>query len=172
MLRTFQKELGGLPLIAEDLGLITPDVEKLRDSFGLPGMRVLQFAFGGDSSNPHLPHNAAPNSIMYTGTHDNDTTPGWWASAPKDQKVKARRYAPGIENDVAWEMIRLAWSSVSHVAIAPIQDLLELGSKARMNTPGQAAGNWNWRLPDGTDYSKPLERLASLTELYGRGAAD
>jgi 4-alpha-glucanotransferase len=172
MLRTFQKELGGLPLIAEDLGLITPDVEKLRDSFGLPGMRVLQFAFGGDSSNPHLPHNAVPNTVMYTGTHDNDTTAGWWASAPKDQRARARRYAPAIEKDPSWEMIRLAWSSVSQVAIAPIQDLLELGSKARMNTPGRADGNWDWRLPEETDYSKPLERLADLTELYGRGEAD
>lgn len=172
MLRTFQKELGGLPLIAEDLGLITPDVEKLRDSFGLPGMRVLQFAFGGDSSNPHLPHNAVQNTVMYTGTHDNDTTAGWWASAPKEQRARARRYAPGIEKDPSWEMIRLAWSSVSQVAIAPIQDLLELGSKARMNTPGRADGNWDWRLPEGTDYSKPLERLAGLTELYGRAAPD
>lgn len=170
MLRTFQKELGGLPLIAEDLGLITPDVEKLRDSFGLPGMRVLQFAFGGDSSNPHLPHNAVPNTVMYTGTHDNDATAGWWRSAPKDQKEKARRYAPGIGKDAAWEMIRLAWSSVSQVAIAPIQDLLGLGSKARMNTPGTSEGNWEWRLSEGADYSKPLKRLASLTELYGRAA--
>lgn len=168
MLRTFQNELGGLPLIAEDLGLITPDVELLRDRFGLPGMRVLQFAFGDDSSNPHLPHNAVPNTIMYTGTHDNDTSAGWWASTPRDQKAKARRYAPGIEKDVAWEMIRLAWSSVSQVAIAPVQDLLSLGSKARMNMPGQCEGNWGWRLSEGMNYKKPLERLAELTELYGR----
>ena len=161
-----------MPLIAEDLGLITPDVELLRDRFGLPGMRVLQFAFGGDSSNPHLPHNAVPNTIMYTGTHDNDTTAGWWASAPKDQKAKARRYAPGIEKDAAWEMIRLAWSSVSEVAIAPIQDLLGLGSKARMNTPGKPKGNWGWRIPEGANYAQSLERLAELTELYGRGHAD
>ncbi|HEY2588315.1 MAG TPA: 4-alpha-glucanotransferase [Tepidisphaeraceae bacterium] len=168
MLRTFQKELGGLPLIAEDLGLITPDVEALRDGFGLPGMRVLQFAFGGDSANPHLPHNAVPNSIMYTGTHDNDTTTGWWRSAPKDQKAKARRYAPGLEKDIPCEMIRLAWASVSNVAITPVQDLLGLGSKARMNTPGQAEGNWGWRMPETAKVDRPLERLAELTELYGR----
>jgi 4-alpha-glucanotransferase len=168
MLRTFQKELGGLPLIAEDLGLITPDVEALRDAFGLPGMRVLQFAFGGDATNPHLPHNAVPNSIMYTGTHDNDTTAGWWRSAPKDQKAKARRYASGLEKDVAWEMIRLAWASVSDVAITPVQDLLGLGSKARMNTPGKPEGNWAWRLPERAKLARSLEQLAKLTELYGR----
>jgi 4-alpha-glucanotransferase len=168
MLRTFQRELGGLPVIAEDLGLITPDVEALRDDFGLPGMRVLQFAFGGDSSNPHLPHNAIPNTLTYTGTHDNDTSSGWWSSAPKDQKTKARRYAPGIEKDPAWEMIRLAWSSVSRIAIVPAQDLLKLGSRARMNTPGRAEGNWLWRLDGKTGLAGPLERLQGLSVLYGR----
>lgn len=168
MLRTFQNELGGLPLIAEDLGLITPDVEMLRDEFGLPGMRVLQFAFGGDRSNPHLPHNAVPNSIMYTGTHDNDTTAGWWSSLPKDQKAHARRYAPELRNDAVWEMIRLAWASVSRIAIVPIQDLLELGSTARMNTPGQPEGNWRWRLAERPGLNSRLERLAELGRLYGR----
>lgn len=168
MLRTFQQELNGLPLIAEDLGLITPDVEALRDGFGLPGMRVLQFAFGGDSANPHLPHNAVPNSVIYTGTHDNDTTAGWWRSALKDQKAKARRYAPGLEKDVPWELVRLAWASVSRIAIAPLQDLLGLGSNARMNTPGQPEGNWAWRLPEGANLTRPLERLGELSGLYGR----
>ena len=170
MLGTFQKELGGLPLIAEDLGLITPDVEKLRDDFGLPGMRVLQFAFGGDSTNPHLPHNAAPNTVIYTGTHDNDTTVGWWKSLPKDQRAKARRYAPAIEKGVAWEMIRLAWSSVSAIAIAPVQDLLRLGSNARMNVPGRAKGNWGWRLTQGRNVDRALDHLAQMSELYGRHA--
>ena len=169
MLKTIARELGGLPLIAEDLGLITPDVEKLRDSFGLPGMRVLQFAFGGDSTNPHLPHNASANTVIYTGTHDNDTTAGWWASAPKDQKAKARRYAPALASDVAWEMIRLAWASVSDVAIAPVQDLLGLGSNARMNVPGQAEGNWGWRLDSLGRLASPIARLRDMTELYGRG---
>lgn len=168
MLLTFRKELGGLPLIAEDLGLITPDVEALRDELGLPGMRVLQFAFGGDSSNPHLPHNAVPNTIMYTGTHDNDTTAGWWSSLPKDQKARARRYAPGMGKDAVWEMIRLAWSSVSKIAIVPIQDLLELGSQARMNTPGLAEGNWRWRLAEQRTLNRALDRLAEFVQLYGR----
>lgn len=169
MLKTIGKELGGLPLIAEDLGLITPDIEKLRDDFRLPGMRVLQFAFGGDSTNPHLPHNAIANTVIYTGTHDNDTTAGWWASAPKDQKAKARRYAPALVGDVVWEMIRLAWSSVSDVAIAPVQDLLGLGSNARMNVPGRAEGNWAWRLDSLRRLAPPMARLGDMTELYGRG---
>jgi len=168
MLRAFQKQFGGLPLIAEDLGLITPDVEKLRDGFNLPGMRVLQFAFGGDSTNPHLPHNALRNTVIYTGTHDNDTTTGWWASAPKDQKQKARRYAPGIERGPSWEMIRLAWASVSNVAIAPVQDLLELGSNARMNVPGHPDGNWRWRLSGSLELRGALDRLGEYSALYGR----
>jgi 4-alpha-glucanotransferase len=168
MLHALQIHLGGLPLIAEDLGLITPDVEKLRDGFHLPGMRVLQFAFGGDSTNPHLPHNAQPNTVIYTGTHDNDTTAGWWASSPRDQKSKARRYAPGIATDPAWDLIRLAWASVSEIAIAPVQDILGLGSASRMNVPGRADGNWRWRLSGREKLTEGLNRLGEYSALYGR----
>ena len=168
LLHTLQTQLGGLPLIAEDLGLITPDVEELRDEFHLPGMRVLQFAFGGDSANPHLPHNARPNTVIYTGTHDNDTAAGWWRSAPRDQKAKARRYAPAIEKDAAWELIRLAWASVSDIAITPVQDLLQLGSRSRMNIPGRAEGNWRWRLTGDEKLPDALNRLAEYSALYRR----
>ena len=167
LLKAVRRKLKGLPLIAEDLGLITPDVEKLRDDFGLPGMRVLQFGFGGDAANPHLAHNFLPRSVAYTGTHDNDTSAGWWRSLSKSQKRHARRYVPGIEKDPARSLIRLAWESVAELAIAPAQDVLGLGSEARMNVPGSANGNWNWRLREAPSL-KHAEELRSLTELYGR----
>ena len=137
-----------MPFIAEDLGLITPEVYALRDQFHLPGMRVLQFAFGGDAENPHLPHNYLPNTVVYTGTHDNATTRGWYEALPDDQRQNLWHYLQrpaGESNETAWELIRLAWSSVAALAIAPLQDVLNLGAEAYMNVPGRAEGNWRWR---------------------------
>ena len=162
--------IGDLPVIAEDLGVITPPVEELRDSLRLPGMRVLQFAFGDDPQNPHLPHNHVPNSVAYTGTHDNDTTVGWFASLPARERKRVRRYLPDVTDakHAAWPMIRETWKSVAALAIAPVQDVLGLGSAARMNTPGTATGNWQWRAAEGFDRGAWIDRLADLTRLYGR----
>src|SRR5271155_1964682 len=140
--------LGHLPFIAEDLGLITADVQALRDQFRLPGMRVLQFAFDGHADNPYLPHNFVSNTVVYTGTHDNATTRQWYEELPEDQRQNLWRYlnrAPGGSTEAAPELMRLAWSSVAALAIAPLQDLLNLGGEARMNLPGRADGNWRWR---------------------------
>jgi 4-alpha-glucanotransferase len=139
--------LGRLPIIAEDLGVITPPVERLRDRFGFPGMKVLQFAFGGDETNAYLPHRHIRNSVVYTGTHDNDTTVGWFRKAPRKEKIGALRYTGTDGRRIALDMMRLALSSVSDMAILPLQDVLELGTHARMNTPGHPEGNWAWRLP-------------------------
>ncbi len=138
--RTVQRELGGLPFIAEDLGLITPDVRVLRDQFRLPGTKVLQFAFDGHSDNPYLPENYSSNTVVYTGTHDNDTTRGWFEALPQNQREKVWNYLrrkPGESSEIAWELIRLAWSSVAALAMAPLQDVLNLGTEARMNLPGR-----------------------------------
>lgn len=159
--------LGDLPFIAEDLGEITPDVEALRDRLGLPGMKVLQFAFS-DPENGHLPHNFPnANVAVYTGTHDNDTTVGWWSSAPKEQKRFARRYLnkrPPTPRD----FVRLAHASVAARAVVPMQDLLALGSETRMNTPGTAQGNWTWRMHEDALTPKLAEDLRELTDLYYR----
>jgi 4-alpha-glucanotransferase len=160
--------LGRLPLIAEDLGLITPDVERLRDSLNLPGMRVLQFAFGDDAENPYLPHNYNHASVAYTGTHDNDTTRGWYGTLTDEERDPIRRYLARDGSDIAWDFIRLAWSSVADLAIAPLQDVLNLGSEARMNTPGRPDGNWTWRVPPNAIRDDILGRLKDLSVLYGR----
>lgn len=131
-----------LPIAAEDLGVITPEVDALRESFGLPGMRVLQFAFSGDPDNPHLPANYAANTIAYTGTHDNDTTLGWYRSLPEDVRRTVREFADG---PLPWAMLEVLWRCVANLAIVPMQDLLALDSRHRMNTPGRAEGNWRWR---------------------------
>jgi 4-alpha-glucanotransferase len=161
-----QKELGTLPFIAEDLGVITPDVSALRDQFQLPGTRVLQFAFDGHSDNPYLPGNYIQNTVVYTGTHDNDTTRGWFETLPEDQRRNLWNYvkrAPGKSDEVAWELIRLAWSSTAGLAIAPLQDLLNLGAEARMNVPGSMGGNWRWRCTDEMLSQQIFERLLGLT---------
>lgn len=160
--------LGELPLVAEDLGLITADVDELRKEFGLPGMRVLQFAFS-DPQNKYLPHNFdEQNTVVYTGTHDNDTTRGWFATISEKERDFVRRYLGRDGSDIAWDLIRLAWSSVADVAIAPLQDVLNLGSEARMNTPGKAENNWSWRMPNGAMADSAFQRLQDLTVLYGR----
>lgn len=168
LLKTLLSALGGLPFIAEDLGLITPQVEALRDDFGLPGMRVLQFAFGGSFDNPFLPHQYSRNAVVYTGTHDNDTTAGWYASLSADEQARVRRYASCDGAHVAWDLVRLAWASVADLAIAPLQDVLGLGPEARMNTPGNPTDNWRWRFTRPMLRNDLLDWLRDLTETYGR----
>ncbi|NIM93727.1 MAG: 4-alpha-glucanotransferase [Anaerolineales bacterium] len=165
---TIQQELGELPLIAEDLGVITPGVEKLRESYNLPGMKVLQFAFDGDSENDFLPHNYPTRCLVYTGTHDNDTTTGWFQNASDDERDYCRRYLASSGDDIAWALIRSAWSSVADIAIAPMQDFLSLGSKARMNYPSRAEGNWTWRVNERELTASLAGRIWELNSLYGR----
>jgi 4-alpha-glucanotransferase len=168
------KELGGLPFLAEDLGLITPDVSALRDQFGLPGTRVLQFAFDGHSDNPHLPDNYNSNTIVYTGTHDNPTTREWYEELPASQRQLLWRYLKrpeGRNSDPAPTLIELAWSSRAALAVVPMQDVLNLGAEARMNMPGRIAGNWCWRCPEEMLPAPEAERLEKLTKAAGRSCA-
>ena len=160
--------LGDPPLIAEDLGVITPDVEALRDRFGFPGMKVLVFAFGSGPANPFLPHNYAhPNFVVYTATHDNDTTVGWWQRATEEERDFTRRYLASDGSDIAWDLIRAAWASVAKWALAPVQDVLRLDNAARMNYPGRMGGNWAWRmtvpLPEDA-----IARLREFNAIYER----
>lgn len=160
--------LGDVPIIAEDLGLITPEVEALRARFGFPGMKILQFAFGADATNEYLPHNLPRDCVVYTGTHDNDTTLGWYEKAPEEEKARARRYLGRDGGDICWDLIRAALASVADLAIVPAQDLLGIGSEGRMNVPGRAAGNWAWRMR-GDDLTVDLiGKLRDLNDLYGR----
>ena len=160
--------LGGLPIIAEDLGEITPDVITLRDNLGLPGMKVLQFAFANDAEDLFLPHNFISNCVCYTGTHDNDTSSGWYQSAPETERDFIRRYLGRSGDAIAWDMIRAAWSSVAAFALAPVQDFLDLGSEARMNFPGKPSGNWSWRMPPGAQSDLLKKRIKELATLYNR----
>jgi 4-alpha-glucanotransferase len=162
-----QRELGTLPFIAEDLGLITPDVYALRDEFHLPGMRILQFAFDGKSDNPYLPHNYDRNTVVYTGTHDNPTTRGWFDGLPDDQRQNLWNYLKlpgGDSGDVSPALLNLAWSSVAALSMAPLQDLLNLGSEARMNIPGSLEGNWGWRCTESMLSDRAFEWLRDLTK--------
>jgi len=168
-----KRELGTLPFIAEDLGMITADVPALRDRYQLPGMRVLQFGFDGDSGNPHLPNNYAHNTVAYTGTHDNPTTRGWFDELPDDQRQNLRSYLKlpgGDSGDVSPALMNLAWSSVAAVSMAPLQDLLNLGKEARMNIPGRLEGNWNWRCTEGMLSDRAFEWLRDLTKNSKRSA--
>jgi 4-alpha-glucanotransferase len=157
-----------LPIIAEDLGEIDDSVIELRNKFGLPGMKILQFAFENPNENDFLPHNYTPNCVCYTGTHDNDTTLGWYTHAYEASKDKLRRYYSTDASDICWVMIRACFSSVANMAIVPMQDVLKLDSWARMNTPGVGEGNWAWRFK-ASDLSKQLsDRLLETSKLYGR----
>ncbi len=162
------KRLGELPLIAEDLGSLTPEVETLRDECGFPGMRILQYGFGGDARNRDLPHNYIPHCVAYTGTHDNDTSLGWYKAAPKNIRRHLRSYLRSNGREIHWDMIRAVWSSVADTAIVPAQDILGLDSEARMNTPATVKGNWQWRLQDGQLDDDLAGRLREITELFGR----
>jgi 4-alpha-glucanotransferase len=172
--RAVQRELGTLPFIAEDLGLITPDVYVLRDQFDLPGMRILQFALDGKPDNPYLPGNYDLNTVVYTGTHDNPTTRGWFDELPIDLKQKVQDYlklAGGESVDVAPALMNLAWSSVAALSMAPLQDLLNLGKEARMNVPGRADGNWGWRCTEDMLSGRVLDWLRDLTKNSNRSGA-
>lgn len=161
--------LGDVPIIAEDLGIITPEVEKLRDDFKLPGMKILQFAFAGEADNAYLPHNYRnPHCIVYTGTHDNDTSKGWFAEATPKESKQVRAYLGVDGSDIAWDLIRAAWGSRAELAMAPAQDFLSLGTEARMNIPGTADGNWRWRLKPGQMNAPLAQKLRALTERTGR----
>jgi 4-alpha-glucanotransferase len=162
-----RNSLGDLPILAEDLGVITPDVIALRDQFELPGMKILQFAFSGPE-NPFLPHSYPHNCAVYTGTHDNDTSRGWYESAPEEEKDFAHRYLDMDGSHFAWDLIRSAWQSVAVFALAPLQDFLNLGTSARMNYPSRLGGNWEWRM-DEKDLSDELkERIKEINWLYQR----
>ncbi|MBI4864366.1 MAG: 4-alpha-glucanotransferase, partial [Candidatus Riflebacteria bacterium] len=163
-----REALGGLPIIAEDLGVITPEVEALRDGFALPGMRILQFGFGDDPTNVYLPHNFDKNCVVYTGTHDNETTVGWFHGLSDREKGVVRKYLGEGPDQIPWSLIRLAFSSVASLAVIPAQDLLGLGCEARMNSPGRASGNWGWRLRPGALTADVGKRLLSLAKVYGR----
>ena len=171
--------LGELPIIAEDLGVITPDVEKLRDDLGFPGMHVLQFAFGSDATNSDLPHNYSRNLVVYTGTHDNDTTVGWFTSREGQGSTRAAdeinrerefclKYLKSDGLEINWDFIRAALASVADVAIVPLQDLLGLGNEARMNLPNSTSGNWAWRFEEDALSEEVATRLHDLTRTYGR----
>jgi 4-alpha-glucanotransferase len=161
--------LGEIPIIAEDLGLITPDVIALRDAFHLPGMKVLQFAFDSNEANDYIPHNYTKNCVVYTGTHDNETVNGWYENANDRDSQYVLEYLNSNGKDIAWDMIRCAWASVADIAIAPMQDILNLGADARMNLPGTTQDNWQWRMQEGDTTETLAEKLAHLTRIYGRG---
>ena len=164
------QKLGKLPIVAEDLGVITPEVEALRDRFGFPGMKVLHFAFDSDRANPFLPFNYSnPNCVVYTGTHDNDTTIGWFEKRSHEENARVIDYLGCLCDDgIHWNLMRLALGSAANQAIFPFQDILGLGSDARMNTPGVAEGNWRWRYrPEAVNYELG-DRLKYFTYLYGR----
>jgi 4-alpha-glucanotransferase len=166
-----RREFGGMPFIAEDLGIITPDVVALRDRCGLPGMRVVQFGFDGNPENPHLPHTWTNHVVAYTGTHDNNTTRGWFEALPDSQKQVVRKYLGSSGEDshgIGAGLMRSAWPSAAGLTIAPLQDVLDLGAEARMNLPGRAQGNWRWRWVGGTTSEQPFRRLAELTSTSGR----
>jgi len=158
-----------LPIIAEDLGMITDEVHALRDRSGLPGMKVLHFGFDGDPAHEYLPHNYRPDCVVYLGTHDNDTTLGWFEELGESQRGFALRYL-GIDGhaDLVQALIRAAFVSVADIAIVTVQDLLRLGTEARMNTPGTSGGNWQWRYQAGALNEALAQELAGLTEIYGR----
>ena len=160
--------LGDLPLIAEDLGFITEDVHELRKAIDVPGMKILQFAFAQTDS-PHLPHRFEPRTVVYTGTHDNDTARGWYATAPDDERDIARDYLGCEQTDIAWGLIRAAYTSVAEIAVVPVQDILALGSEGRMNRPGAPHDNWTWRLRPGALTREHAEKLRRLGEITGRG---
>lgn len=181
LFNTLKWVFGELPILAEDLGVITPDVEELRDGFGFPGMRILQFAWGGDAKNIDLPHNYIPNSCVYTGTHDNDTTVGWFNSVAgkgsgrsakqiKKEKDFCLKYLRSDGKEIHWDFIRAVLGSVANTAIIPMQDLLGSGNDARMNLPASTSGNWQWRCGEKDFNEKLAKRLKDLVELYGRAA--
>jgi 4-alpha-glucanotransferase len=174
LFEAIRNELGQLPFIVEDLGLITPDVHALRDQFRLPGTRVLQFAFDGQPDNPYLPNNFVPNTVAYTGTHDNPPTREWYEELPGYQRQNFWSYlkrTPGEKAEAASALINLGWSSVAALVIAPLQDLLNLGAESRMNVPGRASGNWRWRSSENMLTDQAFNWLQDLTRTSKRSSA-
>jgi 4-alpha-glucanotransferase len=164
-----REALGELPFIAEDLGLITREVDELREQFGMPGMRILQFGFGDRGSHNYLPHRYVPNTVVYTGTHDNDTTLGWWEhGATAAEKASVATYLQPAAGDIVWAMIRAAAASVADLCLFPLQDILGLGSEARMNVPSQSENNWGWRAEPGALTLDTAKKLAALMEMTDR----
>lgn len=168
LFQAIRHELGELPIIVEDLGIITRDVEELRTSLELPGMKVLQFAFDGQSDNPYLPHMYDRRCVVYTGTHDNQTTVGWFHSCSESQRTQVRTYLGTDGSDISWDFIRLALASVADLAVVPLQDIMRLGDDARMNRPGVAFGNWTWRYQAHQLHDGLARGLRELTSVYGR----
>jgi 4-alpha-glucanotransferase len=176
--------LGALPILAEDLGVITPEVDALREQLGFPGMRILQMAFGNDPKAPtYRPHNHIQHCVIYTATHDHNTTVGWFTAAPGSQTTQAPKevetereyvlqYVGTDGTEIHWDMIRLALGSVACMAIFPLQDVLGLGTQARMNLPGTLRGNWEWRFTKEMLIPSIQERLRELTRIYDRGPSD
>jgi 4-alpha-glucanotransferase len=160
--------IGSLPLVAEDLGVITKEVRRLRDGLELPGMKVLQFGFSGEADNEHLPHNYPRRCVAYTGTHDNDTTAGWFQTAPEEEQQACELYLGSLSGEIGWDLLRVLWGSVANWAIAPLQDLLGLGSEGRMNFPGRPQGNWSWRFAQDALTPELQERVRQLNRVYGR----
>jgi 4-alpha-glucanotransferase len=172
LFHAIESALGPLPLVAEDLGVITPDVDRLRRQFGFPGMRVLQFAWaqGDGSANRYLPHNHEPDTVAFTGTHDNDTAVGWWANASEAERHHLREYLATDGHDIAWDLIRAVHASVADTAIVPLQDVLRLGSEHRMNVPAAGEGQWRWRFSWADVRPEHAEQLLRISRLYGRAA--
>lgn len=168
LFEAFEKALGGLPIIAEDLGIITPEVIALRDRFDLPGMRVLQFAFGEDESNHFLPHNYVTNAVAYTGTHDNDTSVGWWSSVTPKERDFVQNYLSSDGKEIHWDMIRAISASKANTVIFPLQDVLGLSGEHRMNYPGQPLGNWEWRFSWDQINPEQTQTLAKISIDSGR----
>ena len=169
LFNAIKNELGDLPIIAEDLGSLTPSVIQLREDSTFPGMKILQFAFDSGEENDYLPHTYDRNSVVYTGTHDNDTTVGWYSKAEDKDKNWVKDYLDITDDSyIHWNFIKLAWSSVADIAIAPIQDFLGLGDEARINTPGIAAGNWQWRLSKNVLTDELAGKISYITKMYGR----
>lgn len=168
LLAALEKEFGHIPLIAEDLGIITAEVDKLRMDFNLPGMKILQFAFGDTDTNPYLPHNYDHNCVVYTGTHDNDTTLGWYNSLNDHDKHRVYSYLGYSQASMPYLLIGTAFSSVANLAIVPMQDILELGSAGRMNTPGTTEGNWKWRFSWEQLTEQQVARLSGLVRMFSR----
>jgi 4-alpha-glucanotransferase len=169
LFHALEAALGPLPLVAEDLGMITPEVDALRQELGLPGMKVLQFGFSDKGAHIHLPHRFAPETVAYTGTHDNNTTLGWWKTASMKERNAVEALVGPVAKRPVWPLIYALEGSVAQLALIPAQDLLELGAEARMNTPSVAAGNWSWRAPEASWTPELAARLAALTEVTDRG---
>jgi 4-alpha-glucanotransferase len=165
---TIEKNLGKLPIIAEDLGVITPDVIEMRDQFNFPGMRILQFAFSSDGNDPFLPHNYPVNCVAFTGTHDNAPSKGWFQDTPSKEQIFCRNYLNSNAKHIAWDMMRKIWSSSAIFAIAPMQDFLELGNKSRMNYPGTLGNNWAWRMKPNAMTESLTSRIKEINALYSR----